>query len=97
IVARNTELLGDVAATLSIAEDLTTIGVLYGAGHMADLAPRLHDLFGYVPVEERWFSTMSVDPSKSLLDEKYMRQMRVMMQIQMKNASKKEIQEENKE
>jgi hypothetical protein len=97
IVDRNTELLGDVAATLSIAEDLTTIGVLYGAGHMADLAPRLHDLFGYVPVEERWFSTMSVDPSKSLLDEKYMRQMRVMMQIQMKNASKKEIQEENKE
>tara|TARA_X000001036_G_scaffold68434_2_gene59398 strand:+ start:6810 stop:8156 length:1347 start_codon:yes stop_codon:yes gene_type:complete len=89
IVDRNTELLGDVAATLSIAEDLKTIAVLYGAGHMSDLAPRLFDLFGYVPVEERWFPTMSVDPSKSLLDEKYMRQMRVMMQIQMENTAKK--------
>jgi hypothetical protein len=55
---------------------------------MADLSPRLFDLFGYLPVEDRWFSTMSVDPRKSMLDEKYMRQMRVMMQIQIKNARK---------
>jgi hypothetical protein len=97
IVDRNTELLHDIAATISISDELSTIGVLYGAGHMADLTTRVHSLFGYVPVEERWFSTMSVDPSKSLLDEKYMRQMRVMMQIQMKNASKKKESLENKE
>lgn len=97
IVERNTEVLHDIAATIAISDDLTTIGVLYGAGHMADLTSRVYSLFGYVPVEERWFSTMSVDPSKSLLDEKYMRQMRVMMQIQMKNAAKKKEASENKE
>jgi len=97
IVDRNTELLNDIAATISISDELSTIGVLYGAGHMADLTTRIHSLFGYFPVEERWFSTMSVDPSKSLLDEKYMRQMRVMMQIQMKNAAKKKEESENNE
>jgi hypothetical protein len=57
---------------------------------MEDLSSRLFELFGYLPAEDRWFSTMKVDPRKSMLDEKYMRQMRVMMQIQLKNASKNE-------
>jgi hypothetical protein len=94
IVDRNTELLNDVAATIEIAEDLTSIGVLYGAGHMADLSPRLKSLFGYEPVEEKWFTAMSVNPNDSLLDEKYMRQMRVMLQVQLRNAEKKKAEKE---
>ncbi|MBT4524767.1 MAG: hypothetical protein HOC21_07595 [Phycisphaerae bacterium] len=88
IIDRNTEVLRDIASTIAVADEISTIGVLYGAGHMEDLSSRLYELFGYLPVEDRWFSTMKVDPRKSMLDEKYMRQMRVMMQIQLKNASK---------
>ena len=89
IVDRNTELLKDVAAVIDVVEDISTIGVLYGAGHMSDLSPRLHALFGYTPVEERWITAMSVNPKDSLLDEKYMRQMRAMLKMQMHNANKK--------
>ena len=88
IVDRNTELLSDIAATIDIAEDLSTIGVLYGAGHMSDLSPRLKGMFGYEPVEEKWLTAMSVNPNDSFLDEKYMKQMRVMLQLQIRNSEK---------
>ena len=86
IVERNTELLNDLAATMGIAEDLSTIGVLYGAGHMPDLSRRLRSRFGYAPAEERWFKTMSVDPSASLIGEKDLKRMRIMLQYQLYKA-----------
>ena len=86
IVDRNTELLRDLAATIGIAEDLSTIGVLYGAGHMPDLSRRLHDDFGYVPNEDRWFKSMRVNPSASLLSEKDLKRMKVMLQYQLYKA-----------
>jgi hypothetical protein len=86
IVDRNTELLGDLAATIAIAEDISTIGVLYGAGHMPDLAKRLGSDFGYAPAEDRWFKSMRVDPSASLLSEKDLKRMNVMLQFQLHKA-----------
>ena len=87
IVDRNTEVLSDIAATLEIVEDLSSIGVLYGAGHMKDLAERLHTLFGYVPVEDRWIVSMHVNPNDSLLNESDLNRMRFMLQYQMHKAS----------
>jgi len=87
IVDRNTEVLDDIEATLEIVEGLSTIGVLYGAGHMKDLAERLLTTFGYTPVEDRWFVTMSVNPNDSLLDESDLNRMRFMLQYQMHKAS----------
>jgi hypothetical protein len=89
IIDRNTEVLKDIAATLDVVENVSSIGVLYGAGHMSDLSPRLATLFGYAPTEERWITAMSVNPKESLLDEKYMRQMRAMLRLQLHNANKK--------
>ena len=94
IVDRNTELLRDLAATIGIAEDLTTIGVLYGAGHMPDLSKRLHAEFGYTPVEDRWFESMAVDPSASFLNEKDLKRMKVMLQYQLYKARQK-LEKEN--
>ena len=94
IVDRNTELLRDLAATIGIAEDLSTIGVLYGAGHMSDLSKRLHAEFGYEPVEDRWFESMVVDPSASLLSEKDLKRMKVMLQYQLYKARQK-LEKEN--
>jgi hypothetical protein len=89
IVDRNTEVLKDIAATLAVIEDVSSIGVLYGAGHMADLSTRLSTQFGYMPTEEKWITAMKVNPNESLLDEKYMRQMRAMLRLQLHNANKK--------
>ena len=91
---RNTEVLIDIAATIEVFEDLSTLGILYGAGHMADLSPRLDALFGYKPVEDRWITAMRVNPNDSLLDEKYMRQMRAMLRLQLHNAKKKKSETE---
>jgi hypothetical protein len=83
IVDRNTEVLSDLAAVLDSAEDVTSIGILYGAGHMVDLAQRMEQLFGYSPVKDEWFSSMSVDPRESLLNESDMTRMRFMLKYQM--------------
>jgi len=90
IVDRNTEVLNDIAATIEIVENVSTIGILYGAGHMNDMAERLHTLFGYVPVEDRWFISMSVNPNDSLLDESYLKRMRFMLQYHMYKAKEVE-------
>jgi len=88
IFDRNTEVLGDIAATIEIVEDVSSIGVLYGAGHMKDLAERINLLFGYVPVEERWMVAMSVNPEDSLLGQDDMKRMRFMLRYQMYKANK---------
>ena len=90
IVDRNTEVLSDLAAVLDTAEGVSTIGILYGAGHMSDLSSRMEKLFAYVPVEERWFSSMSVDPRESLLDESDLKRMRFMLKYQMYKAQEEE-------
>ncbi len=86
IVDRNTEVLSDIAATIGVVEETSTIGVLYGAGHMKEMAIRLGTMFGYVPVEERWMVSMSVDPNESLLDESDLKRMRFMLRYQMYKA-----------
>jgi len=86
IVDRNTEVLSDLAATIELVDGVSTIGVLYGAGHMSDLSERMNTLFGYVPTEDRWFSSMSVDPRESLLDDSDMRRMKFMLRYQMHKA-----------
>jgi hypothetical protein len=88
IIDRNTEVLSDIAFTLEYVEGASSIGVLYGAGHMDDLSARMEKLFGYTAVEEKWFASMSVDPSKSLLDQSDMKRMRFMLEYQMKNQKK---------
>ena len=96
IVDRNTEVLNDIAATIEIVENVSTIGILYGAGHMNDMADRLHTLFGYVPVEDRWFISMSVNPNDSLLDESYLKRMRFMLQYHMYKAKEVESKKLNR-
>jgi len=78
--------LSDIAATIGVVEETSTIGVLYGAGHMKEMAIRLGTMFGYVPVEERWMVSMSVDPNESLLDESDLKRMRFMLRYQMYKA-----------
>ena len=57
---------------------------------MVDLAQRMEKLFGYTPVEDKWFSSMSVDPRESLLDASDMTRMRFMLKYQMYKAQEVE-------
>ncbi len=82
IVDRNTKVLGDIAAFLETADGVSTIGVLYGAGHMYDLAARLQTKFGYLPVEDSWIVAMTVNPNDSLLEESDLKRMRFRLQYQ---------------
>ncbi len=86
IVDRNTEVLKDIGVTIDIVEDLNTIGVLYGAGHMDDFHKRLEVMFDYKPTEEKWFTSMRVNPEQSLLDEKEFRRLKMMLRYQMHKA-----------
>ncbi|MBC8522791.1 type II secretion system protein GspG [PVC group bacterium] len=97
IVDRNTELVSDLATVLDEAEEVSTIGILYGAGHMSDLSSRMEKLFGYLPVEDKWFPTMSVDPRESLLDESDLKRMRFILKYQMYKAQEEEAEETNDE
>ncbi len=97
IVDRNTELLGDIETTIELANDIERIGVLYGAGHMSDLSPRLNTMFGYVPVEDVWLTALSVNPNDSLLDENYMKRLRFMLRYQIHKANKKKNEKESSE
>ena len=90
IIDRNTEVLEDIEATIATVEDLTSIGILYGAGHMKDLAQRLEEDFGYMSTEEKWFVAMSVNPNDSLLDQSDLNQMKFMLQYQMKKSKDQE-------
>lgn len=96
IVDRNTEVLSDLATLVEAAEDISTVGILYGAGHMVDLSQRMEILFGYEPVEDKWLSSMSVDPRKSLLDESDMTRMRFMLKYQMYKAQEAEMNSSSK-
>jgi len=87
IVDRNTAVLKDIAATIEIVEEVSSIGILYGAGHMVDFERRLGTTFGYVPVEEKWFVAMSANPEESFLDAADMRRMQFMLRYQMHKAN----------
>ncbi len=60
IVDRNQVVIDDLKALLKERPDLKSIGIIYGAGHLADLEQRLIAM-GYKPVEDRWFTAMDVD------------------------------------
>jgi hypothetical protein len=57
----------------------------------------MEKLFGYLPVEDKWFPTMSVDPRESLLDESDLKRMRFMLKYQMYKAQEEEAEETNVE
>jgi hypothetical protein len=66
-------------------EDVDSVAVLYGAGHMRDLAARLDDQLGYRPdPSARWLSAIEVNLAESAATEAEMRQLRAMVRQMMR-------------
>lgn len=59
---RNEAVVRDLRAALDQRPPPKSVGVFYGAGHMADLELRICRAVGYAPVEDRWLPAFDVDP-----------------------------------
>ena len=57
---RNQVVVRDLAATLESEPELTSIGILYGAGHMPDLQQRITSELGYAPSGDRWLPAVTL-------------------------------------
>jgi hypothetical protein len=60
VLERNKVVIDDLKALLAEQPARKSIGIIYGAGHLADLEKRIVEL-GYRPVEDTWFTAMDVD------------------------------------
>lgn len=98
---RNQVVMDDLNAILgpngeAEAEGYDHISIIYGAGHMEDLVPRIAAQAGYVPVGERWVTAISLDmratgisPSeRRMVRQTIMRQL-AMAQKQAERAAKR--------
>lgn len=77
---RNEVVMRDLHAVLRDEPDVKTVGILYGAGHLADLEERLRAI-GYTPSDEVWFPAISVDLAASGLTAQEAESMRNMMRM----------------
>ncbi len=59
---RNAAVVRDLRAALAKKPAPKSVGVFYGAGHMADLEFRVCQALGYAPVEDRWLTAFDVNP-----------------------------------
>ncbi|MCZ6836080.1 MAG: type II secretion system protein GspG [Planctomycetota bacterium] len=86
---RNQVVIDDLKTIVEHEENLQTIAILYGAAHMKDMAERICAQLDYEPAEDRWYQAIEVDLEKSAVNERDLRQMRMMMQQMMRMQSVK--------
>jgi general secretion pathway protein G len=77
---RNAVVIDDLKALVKDEPGLKSVGVIYGAGHMADLEKRLTGELGYKESSEEWFSAIEVDAREAGLTARDVKQMRRMVQ-----------------
>ncbi len=59
---RNEAVVRDLRAALAEKPAPKSVGVFYGAGHMADLEFRVCQALDYAPIEDRWLTAFDVNP-----------------------------------
>jgi hypothetical protein len=79
IVERNRVVLDDLRALLDSEPDIKAIGIIYGAGHLADLQARLTDEFEYRVVSEVWVPAIEIDLDKAGIPPSQAKQLRTML------------------
>lgn len=84
IRGRNEVVVRDVRRALRQRPRPRSIGIFYGAGHMADLEATLREQLGYRPGRERWFTAISIDPARSGLSRFELGLARGMARLQLK-------------
>ena len=57
--------------------------ILYGAGHMPDMARRLTEQLGYRPTGEQWLTAFEVDLERSAMSARQLERIRWMVRYQL--------------
>lgn len=89
---RNQVVIDDLRKTILERPETGRIAVLYGAGHLPDLARRLEEKLGYVHSSGKWITAVRVDLDRAGIDESEIAMTREMMRAQL-NAMKRLPQE----
>jgi hypothetical protein len=76
---RNQVVIEDLKTLIAERPDVESVGIFYGAGHLADLGDRLEQQLGYEAAETEWMPAITVDLAESNVSEAEVRQIRVMM------------------
>lgn len=84
---RNAVVVADLERIIETEPDVRTVGILYGAGHLADLEARLVQL-GYKPVADEWFAAITVDLAASGMTQDQAAAMRKMMRTSIERQLK---------
>ncbi len=66
---------------------VSSVAVLYGAAHMQDMARRLIDQLGYLPTQEIWNRAIEVDLEESVVSQRELMQIRMMVRNAMRSQS----------
>lgn len=90
IEERNQAVVRDVRAALHTRPPPASVGVFYGAGHMADLELRLCQELGYQPVEDRWLTAFDVNPRQMGVSEIELALMSRLVRAQLKGLERSE-------
>ena len=75
---RNGVVMDDLGGIMADEPAVRTIGIVYGAGHLADLEMRLGEI-GYQPIGETWLPAIKVDLSDAGISERQLKFFRGMM------------------
>jgi len=83
IKQRNQVVIDDLATLIQEDHEVQSVAILYGAAHMSDMATRLNEQLGYVPVEHQWYSAIAVDLEKSAVNPRDLKQIQMMIRMSM--------------
>ncbi len=84
---RNQVVIDELKKLIKDRPELKRIAVVYGAGHLPDLAQRLEDQLGYRHKSGKWITAIRTDLNALGITEDEMRMTRTMMKTQMKMLS----------
>ncbi len=79
IADRNQTVIDDLVAIIEAGEPVQSVAVLYGAGHMQDMARKLQDQLSYEPASTTWLRAIEVDLTRSAVTEAEVRRLRAMI------------------
>lgn len=84
---RNQVVIDDLRRTIKEHPEYKRVAVLYGAGHLPDLARRLEDQLGYTHKSGKWITAIRVNLDAEGISDEEMAMTRSMMATQMKMLS----------
>ncbi|MDY7110122.1 MAG: hypothetical protein SYC29_15935 [Planctomycetota bacterium] len=85
---RNQVVVDDLEALMGADLPAESVAILYGAGHLPDLADRLRDQLGYEAGATRWLRAIEVDLTTSAVSERDVRQLRFLVRRTLRQMSR---------